>query len=108
MYQDELAREIRLQGEAANIDAQLVDFDGQIKQVRAYVCNVIVWELRLCFCSDSTGRRRGPQGPEQAAATRNQPPRLLQLCRKDATRARSERSTWAPWSPRPVVHGAEG
>ncbi|PNH08458.1 TRAF3-interacting protein 1 [Tetrabaena socialis] len=34
MYQDELAREVRLQGEAANIDAQLADMDGQIKQAR--------------------------------------------------------------------------
>lgn len=33
MYQDELARELRLQGEAANVDAQLADLDGQIKQV---------------------------------------------------------------------------
>lgn len=33
MYQDELTRELRLQGEAANIDAQLADLDGQIKQV---------------------------------------------------------------------------
>ncbi|GLC72176.1 hypothetical protein PLESTF_001215200 [Pleodorina starrii] len=34
MYQDELARELRMQGEAANIDAQLADLDGQIKQAR--------------------------------------------------------------------------
>ncbi|PNW76618.1 hypothetical protein CHLRE_11g467739v5 [Chlamydomonas reinhardtii] len=34
MYQDELARELRLQGEAANVDAQLADLDGQIKQAR--------------------------------------------------------------------------
>ncbi|KXZ48233.1 hypothetical protein GPECTOR_29g14 [Gonium pectorale] len=34
MYQDELSRELRLQGEQASIDAQLADLDGQIKQAR--------------------------------------------------------------------------
>lgn len=40
MYQDELSRETRMQGEQANIDAQLADMDGQIKQARDRIIGI--------------------------------------------------------------------
>lgn len=40
MYQEELARELRLQGDQANIDAQLGDLDGQIKQARDRIIGI--------------------------------------------------------------------